>query len=131
MRRPETSGNNLRRQPLEATSQGEVGTDYGLLIEVSRPNPERRLLRLLRLIPFVPEARRQWYWPHAAALAESGGDDAQLMLLGFVRTLHSEARPQTFEALHRAVRRVQNAAKRTLAFVALAEVRQPQRRRLA
>ena len=85
-------------------------------------DPERRLLRLYRLVKLSPLDSRSRYWLKAEALAGRGGDDAQLILLGFVRALPQTARPPTLGGLQCAVRKVQNASKRALAFVAFADI---------
>ena len=103
---------------------GERALILGALIEVSRldPLPERRLLRLKRLVRVIPQDSRSLYWREAEALAEQGGDDAQLALLGFVRELPLLARPLTLYTLRRAVKKVRNAFKRALAFISLSEL---------
>lgn len=103
---------------------GERALVLGALIEASRldPLPERRLLRLKRLVQVIPQAGRGLYWPEAEALAEQGGDDAQLTLLGFVRTLPLPARPLTLDTLRRAAAKMRDAFKRALAFMSLAEM---------
>jgi len=103
---------------------GERTLILGTLIEASRlePVPERRLLQLKSLVKVIPQDSRPLYWPEAEALAEQGGDDAQLLLLGFVRDLPPPARPQTLATLRRAVRKVRNVFKRSVAFIALADI---------
>lgn len=109
---------------MAALRDGERALVLGALLEASRldPDPERRLLRLQRLMKALPPASRGVYWPEAEALAEQGGDDAQLTLLGFVRDLPLPARSASAAALKRAVRRVRDGFKRALAFVALGEL---------
>ena len=107
-----------------ALRDGERALVLGALVEASRlePDPERRLLRLKRLVQTFPQDSRSLYWPEAEALAERGGDDAQLALLGFARELPPPARPLTSDTLKRAVRKVRNAFKRAVAFLSLAEL---------
>ncbi len=109
---------------LGALRDGERTLVLGALLEASRlePNSERRLLRLNRLVKVLPQASLGFYWPEAEALAEQGGDDAQLALLGFVRELPPPARPLTVDTLRRALGKVGNAFKRAITFAALAEL---------
>ena len=109
---------------LDALRDGERTLVLGALLEATRlePDSERRLLRLNRLVKVIPQASRSFYWPEAEALAEQGGDDAQLALLGFVRELSPLARPLTAGTLRRAAGKVQNAFKRAMAFVSLADL---------
>ena len=103
---------------------GERALVLGLLIEASRldPSAERRLLRLKRLVKIIPPPGRSLYWLEAERLAEQGGDDAQLTLLGFARELPSSARPLTLGTLRKSVKKVRNSFKRVMAFISLSEL---------
>ena len=111
---------------MDSLHDGEQTLVLGTLIEASRlePDPERRLLRLKKLVKVIPQDSRPLYWPEAEALAEQGGDDAQLALLGFVRDLPPPVRPLTLDTLRRAVRKVRSMFKRAAAFIALADITQ-------
>ncbi len=112
-----------------ALRDGERTLVLGTLLQASRldPNPERRLLRLARLLRVLPPASRALYWPEAEALAALGGDDAQLALVGIARGLPAASRQSTLTSLRRAAGRVDHAFKRALALVALAELTAPSR----
>ncbi|MCA9839721.1 MAG: hypothetical protein KC422_22630 [Trueperaceae bacterium] len=116
--------NPLFLELIKSLREGERNLILGALLETYQldPDPERRLLKLKRLLEGMPQAGRSLYWPEAQMLAEQGGDDAQLMLLGLARQLPSRVLPATGKSLRQSVRKVKDAFKRTMAFVALAEM---------
>lgn len=103
---------------------GERALVLGLLIEASRldPSAERRLLRLRRLVQVIPQDSRSLYWLEAQQLAEQGGDDAQLTLLGFARELPSSVLTLTLDTLRHSIRKVSSNFKRVMAFISLSEL---------
>ena len=109
---------------MDALREDERMMVLGALLDGSRldPVPERRLLRLARLIRVIPADARGLYWSEAEALAEAGGDDAQLTLLGIARQLPSASLAWARTSLRRAAERVEHAYKRSMAFAALAEL---------
>jgi hypothetical protein len=116
--------NPLFLELMSALREGERNLILGALLETYQldPDPERRLLKLKRLLEGMPRAGRSLYWSEAQTLAEQGGDDAQLILLGLARQLPTSVLPATLRSLRKSIRQVDNIFKRTMAFVALAEM---------
>ncbi len=109
---------------LDSLRDGERILILGVLLETYQvePDPERQLLKLKRLFAAMPLAGRSLYWSEAELLAQQGGDDAKLMLLGLARQLPPRVLPSTAQSLKQSIRKVEDAFKRTMAFVALAEM---------
>ncbi len=116
--------NPLFSQLIRSLREGERNLILGALLETYQldPDPERRLLKLKRLLENMPMASRSLYWSEAQTLAEQGGDDAQLLLLGVARQLPGRVLPATLQSLRRSIRKVDDAFKRTMAYIALAEM---------
>ena len=104
--------------------EGERAFVLGMLLEATKleHDPEHRLLRLKHLLEAMPVEGRSLYWFEAKTLAEKGGDDAQLLLLGLARQLPEEAKPEMLMSLKESVKKVDNVFKRAMAYVTLAEL---------
>ncbi len=109
---------------MNALREGERPLVLGTLLAATRlePFPERRILRLKRLLEVSPETVKGVYWLEAETLVTTGSDDAKLTLLGLARNLPPTLQPMTLRSLKIAVQGVEEVFKRAMAFVALAEL---------
>ena len=116
--------NPLFLELLGSLREGERNLILGLLLETYKvaPDPEHQLLKLRRLLEAMPLAGRSFYWSEAESLAQQGGDDAKLLLLGLARQMPARVLPNTAQSLKQSIKKVEDSFKRTMAYIALSEM---------